>query len=441
MFSKGRIIIMNILIKEILTLLPKTENDNDFEVKAGSVYIKDGIIVSITEKPDDFKADKTISGSGKLLIPGLINAHTHASMSLLRNCADDLLFNDWLFGRIMPLEDKLTGKDCYWGAMLAIMEMLKTGTTSFIDMYYFMDDLASAVDEAGIRAVLSRGLVGNADDPSVGETKLREALDAMDKWKDHERISFMLAPHAPYTCDESYQQVVADVAKRLNLRINTHISESLAENENIQKTYGCSPVELLDKTGLLTDKTVAAHCVHLSDNDIRILSDRGVCVVTNPVSNLKLANGIAPVQQMQKAGIKLALGTDGAASNNTLNMFRELSTLSLIHKGANHDALAVTASEAIAIATTGGATAMGRSDLGAIKVGNVADLVILNLDSPNMQPCNNLVSSLAYSTYGSEVETVIVGGKVLFENKEFITIDSQRVYHEISKICERIGTR
>ncbi|MCL2248759.1 MAG: amidohydrolase [Oscillospiraceae bacterium] len=432
---------MNILIKEILTLLPKADDCTDFEVKSCSIYIKDGIIESIDAEPDGFKADKTIEGSGKLLMPGLINAHTHASMSILRNCADDLLFNDWLFGRIMPLEDKLTGKDCYWGAKLAILEMIRTGTTSFIDMYYFMDDLAEAVDESGIRAVLSRGLIGNADDPSVGESKLKEAFDAIEKWKGHDRINFMLAPHAPYTCDDSYQRTVAAEAKRLNLRINTHISESLAENENIQKSYGCSPVELLDKTGLLTDKTIAAHCVHLSDCDIKILADRGVCVVTNPVSNLKLANGIAHVPKMQKAGIKLALGTDGAASNNTLNMFRELSTLSLIHKGANHDCLAVTAKEGIVIATQGGAAAMGRDDLGVIKPGNTADLIILNLDNPNMQPCNNLVSSLAYSTNGSEVETVMVGGRLLMENKEFLTIDSERVYHEVSKICERIGTR
>jgi len=432
---------MNILIKDILALLPKSEFSSDLEVRSCSVYIKNGLIESITTEPEGYKADKTIHGGDRLLMPGLINAHTHASMSLLRNCADDLLFNEWLFGRIIPLEDKLTGKDCYWGTLLAIMEMLKTGTTSFIDMYYFMDEIASAVDDSGIRAVLSRGLVGSADDPSVGESKLREAFEALEKWKDHDRISFMLAPHAPYTCDESYQRIVASEAKRLGLRINTHISESLNEIENIKNSHGCSPVELLDKTGLLTDKTVAAHCVHISDSDIEILADRGVCVVTNPVSNLKLANGIAPIPKLLKAGVQVALGTDGAASNNTLNMFRELSTLALIHKGVGHDPLAVTACEGVSIATKGGATAMGRSDLGVIKPGNIADLIILSLDNPNMQPCNNLVSALAYGTYGSEVETVMVGGRILMENKEFLTIDSEKVYHEVSTICERIGTR
>jgi len=425
---------MNILIKDILAVLPGG-------VETCSVYISNGIIKSVSNEPEGFIIDKTIFGAGKMLIPGLVNAHTHATMTILRNCADDLLFDDWLFGRIMPLEDKLTEEDNYWGTTLAIMEMLRTGTTSFIDMYYFMDALVRAVDETGIRAVLSRGLMGGADDPAAGDVRLREALDAIERYKGRDTLSFMLAPHAPYTCDEGYQRVVAQEAKRLNLPVHTHISEGLVEKENIREKYGCTSVELMDKNGLIHDKTVAAHCVHLSDSDIKTMAERGVCVVTNPVSNLKLANGVAPVPKLLKAGVKVALGTDGAASNNTLNMFRELSVLSIIHKGINHDALAVTAQEAFDIATKGGAAAMGRNDLGEIKPGKIADLAILNLKYPNMQPVNNPVSSLAYSTYGSEVETVMVGGRILMENNEFLTIDSERVYHEVSKICERIGTR
>ncbi|MCL2628709.1 MAG: amidohydrolase [Oscillospiraceae bacterium] len=430
---------MNILIKDILTVLPK-DGGKGLEAKTCSVYIEKGLIVSITEAPDGFKPDKTINGSGKMLMPGFVNAHTHATMSILRNCADDLLFDEWLFGRIMPLEDKMTGEDNYWGTTLAIMEMLRTGTTSYIDMYYFLDDLARAVDDTGIRATLSRGLIGSADDPSAGETRLREAVDAFKKWN-HERISFMLAPHAPYTCDEGFQREVAMEARRLGLPINTHISEGLVEIDTIREKYGCTSVEVLDRNGLLTERTVAAHCVQVTDSDIAILAERGVTVATNPVSNLKLANGVAPIPKMLKAGVKVALGTDGAASNNTLNMFRELTMLSIIHKGINHDSLAVTAEEGFYIATKGGALATGYDNLGEIKPGNIADLVILNLDTPNMQPVNNPISALAYSTNGSEVETVMVGGRILLENKEFLTIDSERIYHEISKICERIGTR
>jgi len=424
---------MNILIKDILTLLPDG-------VKTCSVYVSDGKIKSVTTEPEGFIVDKTIFGTGKMLIPGFINAHTHTTMSILRNCADDLLFDDWLFGRILPLEDKFIEEDYYWGTLLAIMEMLRSGTTSFIDMYFYLDVLVRAVDDSGIRAVLSRGLI-DPGELKAGEERLSEALDAYNRHKGHERVSFMLAPHAPYTCSEEFQRIIAQEAKRLDLPIHTHISEGLVEQATIKDKYGCTPVELMDKNGLIHDKTIAAHCVHLSESDIKTMAERGATIVTNPVSNLKLANGIAPVPKMLKAGINVALGTDGAASNNTLNMFRELTMLSIIHKGINHDALAVTAEEGFAIATKGGAAAMGRDDIGEIKPGNLADLVILDLECPNMQPVNNPVSALAYSTNGSEVETVMVAGKILMENREFLTIDSDRVYHEVSKICDRIGTR
>ena len=422
---------MGILIKDILAVLPDG-------AKVCSVYIDGGVIVSISSEPEGFKADKVIYGAGKMLIPGLVNAHTHAAMTIFRNCADDLLFNDWLFGKIMPLEEKLCGEDCYWGTMLAVMEMLRSGTTSYIDMYYFADDSARAIIESGIRCVFSRGIAG---DVSAAEGKLRDAVDEIERLKGCDRLSFMLGPHAPYTCDEGFQREAAAEAKRRGIPINIHLSESLAEIDTIRGQYGCSPIELADKTGLLTDTTVAAHCVQLSDSDISLLAGRGVHVVTNPVSNLKLANGVAPVIKMRKAGVKVALGTDSAASNNSLNMFRDLSLLTLVHKGINHDALAITAREGFEMATKCGARAMGYDNLGVIKPQDIADLAVLDLDRPNMQPVNDPVSALAYSANGSEVETVIVGGAVLMENRKFLTIDEERVYFEIDKVCERIGVR
>jgi 5-methylthioadenosine/S-adenosylhomocysteine deaminase len=408
--------------------------------KVCSVYIKDGVIASTSTAPEGFLADKTIYGSGKMLIPGMINAHTHGAMSLLRNCADDLLFNDWLFGRIFPLEEKLTGDDCYWGMMLSIMEMLRSGTTSFIDMYYFIEALSAAVKDSGIRAVLSRGLISDASDKNAGRNRLDEAINAINRWSNVENLSFMIAPHAPYTCDEDFQREIAQEAKQLGVSIKSHLSESLTEIKTIREKYNCSPIELYDKTGLLSDTTLIAHCVHVSDSDIDIIAKRGAKVATNPVSNLQLATGVAPVPKMINAGITVALGTDGAASNNRQNMLRELSVLTLIHKGANPDALAVSSEEGFKIATKNGALAMGRTDLGEIKAGNIADLVILNLDHPNMQPVNNPIAALAYSANGSEVETVMVGGRILMENREFTTIDEDKVYHEVSNICKRIGT-
>jgi 5-methylthioadenosine/S-adenosylhomocysteine deaminase len=434
---------MNILIKDISAVLPDG-------LATCSVYVQDSKIASVataspTTTPPDapaapewFTIDKTINGKGKLLIPGLVNAHTHAAMTIFRNCADDLLFNDWLFGKIMPLEEKLTGDDCYYAILLSVMEMLRSGTTSFIDMYFFTDHSARAIEESGIRAAFSRGLAG---DVSVVEAKLRDACDEIDRWQGRDRLGFMLAPHAPYTCDEGFQREVAAEAKRRGLPINTHLSESLAEIDTIKERYGCTPIELADRVGMLTDTTVAAHCVQLTDGDINLLAERGVNVVTNPVSNLKLANGVAPIPKLLKAGVKVALGTDGAASNNSLNMIRELSVLALIHKGVNHDAQAVTAVDAFQIATKNGARALGYADLGEIVAGNIADLAIIGLGYPNMQPVSNPIAALAYSATGAEVETVIVGGQILMENREFKTIDRERVYHEVAKTCERIGTR
>jgi len=426
-----RIYYMNILIEGILAALPGG-------AETCSVYISDGVIASITDRPSEFVPDKVISGVGRMLIPGFVNAHTHAAMTVFRNCADDLLFNDWLFGKILPFESKLEGDDVYWGMQLAVMEMLRSGTTAFIDMYGYSDDYPKAVEDTGVRAALSRGLAGDADG---AEAELRKALDEIEKWQGRDNLTFMLAPHAPYTCDEGFMREVGVEARRQGLPIHTHLAESLAEIETVRGRYGCTPIEIADKAGLLTETTVAAHCVHLTSDDIAILVERGVTVATNPVSNLKLANGVAPVPKMLSAGVKVALGTDGAASNNSLNMFRELSVLSLVHKGINHDAKAVSAREGLEIATKNGACAMGYDSLGEIKPGGLADLVILDMCCPNMQPANNQLSALAYSATGGEVETVIVAGRVLMENREFATIDAERVYFEVAKTCERIGTK
>lgn len=425
---------MKILIRDILAVLPDG-------VKTCSVAVEDGLITAVGDIPPGFAADKTIYGSGKMLIPGLVNAHTHVYMTVFRNCADDLTFNDWLFGRILPLEDKLTPEDCYWGSLLGIMEMLSTGTTCYNDMYIFTDASARAATESGIRAVLSRGLTGGADDVEGGQNRLRQAFAEIEKWRGTENLSFMLAPHAPYTCDAGYQEEVAREARRLGVRIHTHISESQAEMNTIRERYGCTPPEIMDKTGLLTDRTVAAHCVYLTDEDIALLANRGVSVATNPVSNLKLANGVAPVPKMLKAGVNVALGTDGAASNNTLNMFKDLSLVSILHKGATGDPQAVTAREALDIATKNGARALGLDNVGEIRAGMRADLAVIDLDRPNLQPLGDPVAALSYSMNGSEVETVMVNGRILMENRSFLTIDRDKVLYEVNAVCERIGIR
>ena len=384
--------------------------------------------------------DRVIDGSGKLAIPGLVNAHTHAYMTLFRNSADDLPFQKWLFDRIMPMEDRLRPGDCYWTTLLGICEMLRTGTTTFLDMYIMPDDTARAVVDSGIRAVISRGLVGESADDAGGLRRIREAKHDFYTYKDcgEGRLTFMLAPHAPYTCAPGYLETVTETAAELGVGIHTHLSESRGEIETIRERYGCTPVELMEKTGLFSRKTAAAHCVQLSAGDFRILRDHGVSVLTNPSSNLKLGNGFAPVPEMLDAGINVALGTDSAASNNTLNLFHEMNLLALNHKGTHTDAETITSAQAFTAATTGGAKALDLP-VGELAAGRKADIVLLDLSCPQMNPPANLLSSLAFSANGSEVDTVIVNGRILLDKRRLTAIDEERVIFESNRIFERIA--
>lgn len=403
------------------------------------LFIKDGIIAAIGDKPADFCAQRVIDGTHRLAIPGLINCHTHAYMTLMRNSADDLSFNDWLFGNITPMEDTLVGEDGYWGTLLGCMEMLRTGTTCFLDMHMFPGQVTRAVRKSGMRAAISRGLVGSGNDEG-GARRLREALDEMEEAKDDPRLTFLLAPHAIYTCDESYLQQIVSVAKEKNMRLHIHVSESRTEIENAMQKHGCSPVELLARLGVFDIPTVAAHCVHLSDEDIRILAEKRVSVATNPISNCKLANGFAPVPKLLQNGINVCIGTDGAASNNTLNLFREMSFVSLLHKGAEEDPLVVSAADTLKMATVSGARALGLDAMiGSIEVGKRADIVLLDTDCPQMNPHNKLINALVYSANGSEVDTVLVDGEIVLEHRAFPHIDEERVRYEVTQVTKKFG--
>ncbi len=425
---------MNILIKGIKAVLK--END-EYVIKETDIYVSGNRIVSLGEAPEEFLADKIIDGAGRLAVPGLINAHTHAYMSLFRNCADDLAFDDWLFGTILPMEDQLSGEDAYWGTMLSCIEMIKTGTTAFIDMHLFPHFVAQAVNDIGMRAVLTRGLVGEDDDEG-GRRRINEALADVEEFKDNDRIQFMLAPHAPYTCNDGYLRICADEAKKHGLGIHIHLSESENEMSGIAEKYGCSPIELMERTGIFENKTVGAHCVNLSDKDIALLKKYDVTVATNPVSNMKLGNGFAPVEKLIEAGVNVALGTDSSASNNNLNMISEMNTLALIHKGKLKNAQTVPAEFCLKAATENGAKAMGLSDAGEIKEGNLADISIMNLKFPWLQPESDLIAALSYSASGTEFETVIIDGNIVMENGRIGTVDEEEVYRRCSEIINRI---
>jgi len=422
---------MNIKISQAETLL---FNGVVPYTKKCDIYITDDIISGVNKEPENFVADKVIDGKNRLVIPGLINTHTHAYMSVFRNIADDLEFNDWLFNRILPLEDKLNPDDIYRGTLLGALEMIATGTTSYVDMTINMEGSVKAALESGLRARVSRGLVGEGANEG-GAVRIKENLDYL-KYK-NDLVSIILGPHAPYTCDPEYLKIVTETAKEHNLPLTIHLSESLKEIEDIKYLYGCSPIELMEKIGLFDVPTIAAHCVQLSDNDIEILARRGVIVASNPISNAKLANGFAPLVKMNKAGVNISIGTDSAASNNPLNMFSDMNFVSLVHKGKLHDPLAISAEDTLKFVYCGGEAAMGEK-VGKIEEGYKADIAILNTDLPQFYPRNNYIAALCYSANGSEVETVISNGEILMENKEFKTLDKEKIYFECQKTIERI---
>lgn len=424
---------MGTLISNTLAVLPA---GNGHAVGRHDLYIEGPDIVGIDEAPAGFVADETIDGTQRLAIPGLINAHTHTYMSMMRNVADDLSFADWLFGTIEPIEDQLEPKDSYWASLLSQAEMIRSGTTCFNDQQMHIGQTTGAVVESGMRAVICRGLVGSERD--LDERRIREALQERDAFADCDRLTFRLGPHAPYSCGPGYLRGVAEVAKREGLGIHIHIAESQTETDNMWAEHHCTPVEYVRDAGIFEVPTIAAHCIRVNESDRAILAENGVSVVTNPASNMKLGNGFAPVPELVAAGINVCVGTDGAASNNAQNMFRELGLLTLIHKGTHDTPQCISADEALKMATRNAAVALGLPT-GSLEVGKRADLALLDLNAPSLTPLNNAVAALSYSANGSEVDTVIINGKTIMRGRELLTIDEERVRYEIARICQRLG--
>jgi len=432
---------MNIHIKNALTILPGETPEAPQRIEKTDVYVEGKKIAAIGAAPQGFTAEKTIDGDGFLLTPGLINAHTHSYMAFMRNCADDLSFMDWLFGRIDPIEQKMTDEDAYWGANLAILEMMKSGTTCFNDMQMNIMQTTRAVKESGMRAVICRGLVGSGDD-EAGRSRLEQTYKERDAFKDCDRLTFRLGPHAPYTCDEAYLRIIAKEAEKEHMGIHMHLSESVTEIENCKKDYGCTPIELAERCGLFAHPFIAAHCVQVTEKDLDILKKYDVSVVTNPASNMKLGNGFAPVPAMLEKGINVCVGTDGAASNNSLNLVHEMSLLALIHKGTQRSPQCVSAEEVYRCATINGARALSlERETGSIEAGKKADLVLWDLKNPSLWPVNNPVAAFSYSANGSEADTVIIDGTVTMEHRKVLTMDEERIYRETESIMQRIGNR
>ncbi len=433
---------MNILIEgiDILTADPAAEL-----IRNADIGISDGRISFIAPSgrvPADFKPEKWISGRYRLAMPGLTNAHTHCAMTLMRNAADDLPLHEWLFNKIFPMEDRLTDEDIYWGTSLGAAEMIKSGTTALADMYLHMDSTAKAISETGIRANLSRSPVEFHSD---GELKAVDVFEECEeyyrRWNNSSngRIKVYIEVHSTYLFDQPSLRKASDLAKKLNTGIHIHLLETAKERKDSFEKYNKSPLQICTETGIFDVPVIGAHLVHVSDEDIDMLKKYGVNAVHNPTSNLKLGSGISPVPEMRKAGVNVALGTDGAASNNNLNMFEEMHLAALIHKGVEQNPELVDARRAFMMATANGARAIGFGDeTGVIKAGMKADLILLDTDKPHLVPMNDPFSAVVYSAQGSDVDTVIVDGTVLMERRELTTIDEERVKHEAAEISRRL---
>ncbi|MCR4401428.1 MAG: amidohydrolase [Firmicutes bacterium] len=379
--------------------------------------------------PEGFgRARRVIDGSGLVALPGLVNAHTHAAMTVFRGFADDMPLMEWLTRKIWPAEARLEAKDVYWGTMLACVEMIRAGVTTFADMYFFMDETAKAVEKTGMRASLSRGLIGSA--PGADKA-LAEGRELCERWNGAcgGRITTMLGPHAPYTCPKDFLERVMEASSELRVGMHIHLSETEGEVRECKALHGgLSPVELMDSYGLFEFPVLAAHCVHVSERDIEILSEKGVGVAHNPGCNMKIASGIAPVPRMLQAGVKVGLGTDGAASNNNLDLLEETRIAAFLHKLASNDPTVLAAPEALCLATLGSARAIGlEARIGTLEAGKKADIVLMDATGPHMHPHHDIVSHIVYSARSSDVRTVIIDGNVVMEDGVLTHVDEKEV--------------
>ncbi|MDU5987900.1 amidohydrolase [Anaerococcus vaginalis] len=425
---------MNILIENVKIL---TMADGEV-IKNGNIYIENEKIKKITSDKIDFSYDKKIDGKNYLAMPGFVNAHTHVGMSLFRNFSDDVDLMTWLNEKIWPLEDKLIEQDVYWASLLSHAEMIMTGTTSFADMYYFEDQTIKALEKSKMRAQISRGLT--LEDKNY--KKIEENIDLFKKYENSQngRIDIAFGPHAVYTTDKNYLKEINKYAKKYNMPIHIHLSETKTENTDCMKRFNQSPTEVFEECGIFENKTIAAHGVYLSDKDLDILSKYDVSVVHNPSSNLKLSSGFLDCTRVINKKINLAMGTDSSASNNNLSMIKEISLTSLVSKYNNPQNLK--AYDVLKMATINGAKALGLDDkIGTLEEGKLADIILIDLNNPNHTPQNNLISSLPYSTFDKDVSYVIINGDLVYDDKKFVYLNEKEIIKNAEESFQKLRNR
>lgn len=414
--------------------------DNDV-IEGGAIGFEGEKIIFVGKTPENLGSyEIAIDMKGNYVLPGLVNTHGHTPMSLLRGYADDLHLQTWLEEKIWPLEEKYTPEHAKWGANLSILEMIRTGTTTFVDMYDNMDEVAKAVEEAGIRGVLCRGVIGFGSD-ELRQNKLNEAAQFAKNWNKQAngRITTMLSPHSPYTCSPEYITQIIDKAIELDVPLHTHMSETKYEVDKNIEEYGVTPVKHLDKLGFFDRRSLVAHAVHVNEADLDILSSKDVKVSHNIISNLKLGSGISPVSKMLEKGITVSLGTDSVASNNNLDLFEELKAAATIHKGIAQNATSITAEQALRMATIDGAAAVWLEErIGSLEAGKDADMIIIDSNQSFYYPRHNPVSHLVYSGSGRDVRDVYVKGTQIMGNRQFLTLDEEKILFEANRMSKML---
>ena len=407
---------------------------------AEHIYVMtDGAYISYIgkEKPQEY--DRLINGKGNLLIPGFYNSHCHVPMVMFRGYGEDLPLWRWLNEKIFPAEERLNSENVYTSSIIGIAEMLKNGIVSFSDMYMFENSVAEAVIKTGIKANLSRSLVSFDDNSTIkGDWRFNESIEWIKQYSNanNGKLIMDMSIHAEYTNKEKYIREVAEYTKANNLRMQIHASESESEHNACIEKYGKTPIEFFYDTGVLASPTTLAHCVYVTDNDMDIIKENGAFVSHNATSNLKLGSGVARIPTMLKKGVCVTLGTDGAASNNTLDIMREYQLASILHKGYNRDAEATIASQMLDLATVNGAKSQGRNDCGKLIVGYRADLIMIDLNAINNKPCFDTYCTLSYSANSSNVLLTMIDGEIMYENGEYTTIDIEKATYEFDHVCK-----
>jgi 5-methylthioadenosine/S-adenosylhomocysteine deaminase len=419
--------------------------DGSFRViENGAVAVRGERIVAVgsaTEIAAKYTASTTINAAGKIVMPGLINTHTHVPMALFRGIADDLMLPEWLQKYIFPAEAKNVDEQFVrWGTRLGCLEMIEGGTTAYVDMYYFEDAIAEETSRAGMRGVLGETLIDfPAPDNKTWDAGMKYVEKFAARWKGNPLIVPAIAPHAPYTVSTEHLKQAHELSMRQAIPLVIHVAEDYAEVKTIQEKYNASSVAYLERIGLLDNRVIAAHMVWPTEEDIKTLAARSVGVAHCPQSNMKLAAGAAPVPQMLREGVAVGLGTDGAASNNDLDMWEEMDTAAKLHKLISKNPTVITAREAVEMATIRGARAIHLDrEIGSLEAGKRADLLIVGLDSAHQTPLYNVYSHLVYATKSSDVETVMINGRIVMQNRKVLTIDSQAVRAKAAQYRDQI---